>query len=313
MPLRIIFMGTPEFARPTLEFLVSAGHKPELVVCQPDRPQGRRREVIPSPVKATCTDLHLPVLQPERVRCRAFYDELATIDPDLIITAAYGRILSREVLALPKLGCINLHPSLLPRYRGAAPVQHSIINGDTETGVSVLFMTDEVDAGDILAQKRVSLPEDITAGELLNDLAVLGARMVLEVVEAIAAGHAQAYPQDPALVTYAPPLTSSSGHIDWTRSSIEIHNLIRGTQPWPEAVTEFNGKRVIIKSAAVADSKNKYGRPGEVVFRSKRRLLVACGQGLLEVFTLQTAGGRPLSASETAHNYRGGTFTVRVN
>lgn len=313
MALRIIFMGTPEFARPTLEALVSVGHGPELVVCQPDRPQGRRREVIPSAVKSACADLNLPLLQPERVRCRAFYDELAAIEPDLIITAAYGRILSAEVLALPRLGCINLHPSLLPRYRGAAPVQHSIINGDSETGVSVLFMSDEVDAGDILAQKRVPMPPDVTAGELLDDLAVLGARMLLEVVEAMANGRVQAYPQDPALVTYAPPLTSSSGYIDWTRPSIAIHNLIRGTQPWPEAVTEFNGKRVIIKSAAVADPENEYGNPGEVVFRSKRRLLVACGQGLLEIFTLQTAGGRPLPASETAHNYRGGSFTVRVN
>lgn len=320
MSHRIIFMGTPAFAVPILESLHEASFDVALVVSQPDRPQGRKRELIPTPVAAKAKELDLPLFQPEKVRDQAFFDCLASARADFIVTAAYGRILSPEVLGLPRLAAVNVHASLLPKYRGASPVQWSIINGDDITGISIMLMDNEMDHGAVLEQHELDIPEYITADLLMERLSELGAETIGPVLIAFSEGRVRPEEQDHSKASYVKPLRRQDGLMDWTKSGFNLHNLVRGTYPWPGAYTFLNGKRFKVHRTKVEDYPEEtlaaYGavrgtdaavQPGTVVYAQQDRLLVACGSGVLSLLEVQPEGARRMQAAEISHNIPIGT------
>jgi methionyl-tRNA formyltransferase len=270
---------------------------------QPDRPQGRRQELIPSLIKKSAQRLGVPVLQPENVNAPESVSAIAELAPDMLVTAAYGQILSAELLGVPRLGAINLHGSILPAYRGAAPVARAIQRGETEAGVTVIQMTPKIDAGGMIAVARTPIDPDETAGELEDRLARLGVPLSLEAIEKIVAGRAEILPQDQSLVTRAPKLRKEDGVIDWTRPAAEIHNLVRAMQPWPIASTTWTALpwtpsgplRVIVhKTRPVAGE----GEPGVVLTATGDDLVVAAGQGAVQLLILQVPGKKPMTAAE---------------
>lgn len=318
MSLRIVFMGTPEFAVPILEALQTDLFETVLVISQPDRPQGRRRELIATPVAAKARELGLPLWQPEKVRDLVFLERIRETEADFIVTAAYGRLLTSMVLALPKYGAVNVHASLLPKYRGASPVHWSIINGESETGVSIMMMDDEMDHGDILARHTIDIPEYITTDLLMERLAELGARWLPEALSAYAAGEIVPEVQDHEQATYVSLLTRDTGLIDWNKSSNQIHNLVRGTYPWPGAYTYRDGKRFKIHKSRVVDypaeELERYTAelgseiiPGTVVYSHKDSLYVACGEGVLALLEVQQEGSRRMHVEDISHNIHAGT------
>src|SRR5436309_548417 len=252
--LRIVFFGTPEFAVPALDALLAASpHAVVGVVTQPDRPRGRGHQVSDAPVKARARATGLPVLQPERLKDQAFLDSLAALRADLGVVAAYGKILTDTVLTTPRLGLINVHASVLPRYRGAAPVHRAIIDGELATGVTIMRVVKALDAGPMLAKDHRAIGQDETSDEVERDLARLGSRLLVGVVDQIARGNAQDTAQDDAAATYAPRLTKDDGVIDWSWPAVRVHNLIRGLHPWPHAFSFLHGRRLILlRSKAVA-------------------------------------------------------------
>ncbi len=320
MIYRIVFMGTPEFAVPILEHLQTDDFETVLVISQPDRPRGRKRELIPTPVAAKAKELGLPLWQAEKVRDQAFLDRLKEARPDFIVTAAYGRILTSAVLAVPRFGAVNVHASLLPQYRGASPVQRSIINGDSRTGVSIMLMDEEMDHGDILARAEIEIPEYITTDLLMHRLGELGAKTLPETLIRFARGEINPEAQNHEAATYVKPLRREDGQIDWTRSSFQIHNLVRGTYPWPGAYTTLNGKRFKIHRSRVDDypteEVQRYGRevrPGTVIYSHKDSLLVACGEGVLALLEVQLEGSRRMPVEEISHNIEAGTVFGQDN
>jgi methionyl-tRNA formyltransferase len=244
--LSIVFFGTPAFAAPTLEALLQSHHGVAGVVCQPDRPSGRGQKARAGPVKALATEAGLPVLQPERLKDPAFLQSLSALRPDLGVVAAYGRIIPEPIINTPRFGLINVHASLLPRYRGAAPIQRAVMAGERETGVTIMRIVKELDAGAMFAKRVRPIPLDATSGEVERDLATAGARLLVDVVNAIAVGTAREEPQDDSLATYAPKVTREESTIDWTRSALAIHNQVRGLSPWPRASTSLAGARIIV-------------------------------------------------------------------
>lgn len=293
--MKIVFMGTPEFALPTLKKLVASEHEILAVVTQPDRPKGRGREVAASPVKRFALEAGIDVLQPEKCRSPEFVDILAGLAPDLVIVVAFGQILSAEVLSVPRLFCMNLHSSILPRYRGAAPINRAIINGDKETGITTMKMDTGLDTGDILLIRRVPIAEADTAETLHDRLAETGAELVLETLEAVEAGTLKPVPQDDAQATLAPKLRKEEGLIDWTRQATDIRNLVRGLFPWPGAFTFHHSRRLMLCHAEVAPGEPG-DRPGQVARVSERGIEVGTGAGRLVITELKPEGKKKMTA-----------------
>jgi methionyl-tRNA formyltransferase len=308
-PIRIIMLGTGDFALPTFEHLLETGHGVVALVTQPDRPQGRKQEVIPSRIQLAAQARSIPIEQPEDVNAGESLDRIRALAPDLLVTAAYGQILSAELLSIPLLGAINLHGSILPAYRGAAPVARAIQNGETETGVTVIRMTPRIDAGGVLAVAGTEIGPDETAGELEERLARLGAPLVAPVIAALAAGPVAVLPQDRSRVTKAPKLRKEDGPIDWSRPAGAIHNHVRALQPWPVAFTTWHphdprGKeplRLIVHKTAVVPGQ---GRPGEVLEAAGDRLVVAAGQAAVRLLVIQVPGKKPFPAAEFLRGHR---------
>lgn len=295
--MRIVFMGTPEFAVPSLKALVEAGHDVCGVFTQPDKPKNRGMKLLPTPVKEFALTVNIPVFQPAKLRDGTALDILRQLDPDLIVVAAYGKILPVDILELPRLGCINVHSSLLPKYRGAAPINWAILNGEDETGVTIMHMAEGLDTGDMIAS--VSTPIDINenAQELLERLAALGAELLTGVVDDLAAGRAKRSVQDDSLSCYAPMLSRELSPVDWGRTARQIHDQVRGLYPWPAAVTEIDGVRCkLLRTALTGERTDK--APGSFVRADKRGLWMACGGGqVLEIAELQPDGKKRMAAS----------------
>ena len=246
MYLKVVFMGTPKFSVPSLDMLIREGYEVSAVITQPDKPKGRGKKLCCPPVKEYAEKQGIYVLQPEKINTAEFISLLKKIAPDILITVAYGKILPKGVLDIPQKGCVNVHASLLPKYRGAAPISWVIINGETKTGITTMLTDSGMDTGDILLKREIDVPNHITAGELHDKLSLLGAEVLKETLEGIKKGTIQRAPQNEAEATYAPMMKKETGSINWERSSKHIHNLIRGTNPWPGAFTSYNGNRVKI-------------------------------------------------------------------
>ena len=302
--MKLVFCGTPQFAVPSLERLVAAGHEVQLVVTQPDRPQGRGMELAPPPVKQSALRLGLPVTQPEKIKNNEeFRARLTAIQPDAIIVVGYGRIIPGWMLHLPHYGNINVHASLLPKYRGAAPIQWAIANGETVTGVTTMKIDEGLDTGDILLKRAMQIRLEDTAVTLVPRLAELGAELLVETLEELKRGIVEPVPQDDSLATLAPILKKEDGLIDFSRSAEEIHNRLRGFQPWPGAYTQFRGKNLKIISARVAE--NAPPLDGGSLRMSGDKLLAGCGEGTaLELLQVQPEGKKAMSARDFISGYR---------
>jgi methionyl-tRNA formyltransferase len=300
--LRVVFFGTPEFAVPTLDALLRSRHDLVGVVTQPDRPRGRGYEVTDAPIKARAVAAGRPVLQPERLKDPAFREALSTLHADLGVVAAYGKILTDAVLSIPRLGFINVHASLLPRYRGAAPVHRAVIAGERETGVTIMRVVKALDSGPMLAAVRRPIGPDETSEEVEHDLARLGAGLLASAVDALAAGHVIEVPQDEAAATYAPRLTKDEGLIDWGQSAERVHNLIRGLHPWPHAFSYLNGRRVILRRSMVVRELN--APPGTVVEAGGDRLTIAAATSGIGILEIQVEGKRPMRPRDFLAGHR---------
>ena len=301
--MKIAFFGTPDFAVPSLERLVAAGESVVITVTRPDRPRGRGQRLRPSPVKASALDHGIPLLQPERAREPGFAAGLAASGADLGVVVAYGQILPDDVLATPRHGVINVHASLLPRYRGAAPIQRAVIAGERETGVTMIRLVREMDAGPMLASASRRIGDHETGADIERELAAMGADLLLDTVRAITAGRARERPQDHALATYAPRLTREDGRIDWTRPARTVHDLVRGLHPWPPAFAFLDASRYLIRRTAPhagpMPARAPAPPPGTVVEARGDRLRVACGEGsVLSILEIQPEGRRALAARD---------------
>lgn len=298
MALRVVFFGTPLFAVPTLEHLLGSSHTVVGVVTQPDRPRGRGQHVTEAPVKSLAASLRLPVLQPERLARDLFEAPFAALQADIGVVAAYGKILPDWLLATPRLGLINVHASLLPRYRGASPVHRAVINGDAETGVTIMRVVKALDAGATLSQVRVPIAADDTTSMVEATLAARGAALLVATLNEIEQGRAIETPQDESLVTYAPKLTKAEGAVDWRRPAGDIHNQIRGLWPWPHAYGFLDGTRFILHRSRPSP-RPASAPPGTILAAAVADgLHVACGDGALEIIDLQLEGKRVMNARD---------------
>jgi methionyl-tRNA formyltransferase len=301
--MRILFMGTPDFAVPSLQRLLDDGHEIVGVCCQPDKPQGRHFTLTPPPVKVLAVENNIPVFQPKTLRDEEIQKELAALAPEIIVVAAYGKILPREVLAIPPRGCINVHGSLLPKYRGAAPIQWAVIDDEVTSGVTIMQMEEGLDTGAMLLQRSLVIGEDETAGELFDRIAALGADALHDTLEAL--DTLTPVPQDEEKATWAPMLKKTDGEIDWSQDAKAIYARIRGVTPWPGAYTTVNGRRLKIHKARPV---NRCGETGRTV--SADGIVVACGHGALELIEVQPEGSRRMSAADYARGARIGKDTV---
>jgi len=309
--LKIIFMGTPDFALPSLALLSLSPHRLEALVVPPDRPVGRGGKVRYAPTKQWALEQGLSIIQPEDISNRGeFINQLEDKAPDLVVTVAYGRILPPELLTLPPMGCINLHASYLPYYRGAAPIHRAVIDGADYSGVTIIKMSSVLDGGDIIMREKEEISPGDTAGMLHDRLAEKGASLLLRSINAIAAGRAAAVPQDHAQATYAPPLSKDDERIDWNRPALDIYNQIRGLNPWPGAYTTFEGRRIKVWRAARPDSestsikKSYEKKPGKILAVGEDSLTVAASDGPLSLLDLQPAGKKAMSAGSFCCGYR---------
>lgn len=295
--MRIVFMGTPDFAVGSLQALCESGkHEIMAVVTQPDRPKGRGNKLLQTPVKEYALAQGLTVYQPQKVKTPEFVELLHELQPELIVVAAFGQFLSKEILELPKYGCINVHASLLPKYRGAAPIQYAIIKGEKESGVTIMQMDIGMDTGAMLDKVVVPIAENTTMGELHDALREQGAALLLEVIDKIAAGTAVAEPQDNEQATYATLLDRSMEHIDWSKTAQEVHNLIRGFNPAPSTFTKLpNGKSLKIWGSKMTD-KSSAAAAGTVIETGKHSFFVACGEGVLEIIEVQPESKKRMPA-----------------
>lgn len=295
--MRIVFMGTPDFAVGSLQVLCESGkHEILAVVTQPDRPKGRGNKLLQTPVKEYALAQGLTVYQPQKVKTPEFVELLHELQPELIVVAAFGQFLSKEILELPKYGCINVHASLLPKYRGAAPIQYAIIKGEKESGVTIMQMDIGMDTGAMLDKVVVPIAENTTMGELHDALREQGAALLLEVIDKIAAGTAVAEPQDNEQATYATLLDRSMEHIDWSKTAQEVHNLIRGFNPAPSTFTKLpNGKSLKIWGSKMTD-KSSAAAAGTVIATGKHSFFVACGEGVLEITEVQPESKKRMPA-----------------
>ena len=289
--MKLIFMGTPDFAVPCLERLIEAGHEIAAVFSQPDKPRGRKMILTPPEVKACALKHGLTVYQPKSLRNDEAMELIKEIAPDCIVVAAYGKILPKAMLDLPKYGCINVHGSLLPKYRGSAPIQWSIINGEKETGVTIMQMAEGVDTGDMLYQKAIPIGIDDTAESMFEKLSDLGGEMIVEALDLLEEGKLTPIKQDETLATHAPMLNKEIAVIDWNKSALEVHNLVRGLYSWPIAQTTLHGKKLKIYRTAVGKGS---GEAGTVISTSP--LTIACGEGAVVIEELQLEGKKRMDA-----------------
>ena len=293
--LKIVFMGTPEFALPTLEALI----KHYDVICavtKPDRPKGRGNKLTPPPVKVFAQERGIPVCQPENVKTPEFTQQLREYGADLFVTCAYGKILPQSVLDLPRLGCINVHASLLPKYRGAAPLWHCVLNGEREVGVTTMFTDIGMDTGDILLKEKTEIDSDTTMGEVHDRLAEMGGRLIVRTIEALLTGTLIRIPQNDAEATYAPMVSKEDAEIDWKKTAEAIHNLVRGMNPFPVAHTKLEGAPLKIYRTRIVDESVVNQQPGMVLQSEGGILQVACGKGILEILELQAASSKRMAA-----------------
>ena len=295
--MKIAFLGTPEFAIPSLDMLYKSGHTLG-VFTQPDRPVGRHAAFLPPPVKAYALERGIPVFQFEKIRLPEGISALKDFAPDLMVTAAFGQILSAENLAIPKHGCINVHGSLLPKYRGAAPVQWAVINGETETGITTMLTDVGLDTGDMLLSDRVEISVDITAGELFEQLAILGAETLHKTIAALEAGTLTRTPQDESQATKCPMLKKEHGKLDFQASAKSVHDRVRGTNPWPGAYALLSGESLKIHRTRQAIEKTGAGECGLLTGNAKTGLFVRCADGWLEILELQATGGKRMNARD---------------
>ncbi|MBD2871451.1 methionyl-tRNA formyltransferase [Paenibacillus arenilitoris] len=311
--MRIVFMGTPAFAVPSLNLLIEQNYNVVAVVTQPDRPKGRKKTLTPPPVKEAALSLGLPVLQPERMRSADAVAALAELRPDLIVTAAYGQILPKAVLDLPRLGCINVHGSLLPRYRGGAPIQRSIMNGEDVTGVTIMYMAEGLDTGDMISAVEVPITDEDTAGTMFDKLSAAGAELLGRTLPALIAGEAKAVPQPNELATYAPNLTRDDEKIDWDRSARAIFNQVRGLSPMAGAFTYLNGEVFKVWSCVPAEGSAAPKAPGTVLAAGGDGIRVQTGEGVLVLKEIQPAGKKAMNAAEWLKGARLEAGTVLGN
>ncbi|SHF20234.1 methionyl-tRNA formyltransferase [Caldanaerobius fijiensis DSM 17918] len=302
--MKTVFMGTPDFAVPCLR-VVAENTDLALVVTQPDRPQGRGHKLKPPAVKEEAQKYGLKVIQPEKLKDNyEFLSMLKDIKPDLIVVVAYGKILRKEVLDIPVYGCVNVHASLLPKYRGAAPINWAIINGEKNTGITTMLMDTGLDTGDILLQESLDIEDEDTAGTLHDKLKVLGAKVLYDTLQMIESGKINRIPQDNSESTYAPMLDKNTGLIDWNKSAKDIVNLIRGTNPWPGAFTYYEGRVLKIWKAQVVES-HKAGLAGEVIMSDEKKgLVVCCGEGCISIQELQEPNSKKMSYMEYLRGHR---------
>ena len=292
--MRIVFIGTGEIGVPTLLALLNSEHEVAGVVTQPDKPVGREQRVEPPPIKKEIAKTRIPILQPTRIKDPQAIEEIRRLTSDVIVVAAYGQILPREVLEIPSLACLNLHASLLPRWRGAAPIQAAIAEGDSETGITVMYMAEGLDTGDILLQRTIEIRPNDTGGSLHDRLAQIAPETLLESLRLIVAGNAPRIPQDNALATYAPKLKREHGQIDWSESAEAIERKIRAYNPWPGAFMKIDNQNLKVFSAAVVDLN---GQPGQIL-SSNKDLIVGTGKDALSLTEVQLEGKRRMSATE---------------
>ncbi len=292
--MRVVFMGTPDFSVPALERIASE-HEVVAVVTQKDKPKGRGQEVSYTPVKESALKLNIPVLQPDKVKEDNFVEELRALNPDVIVVIAFGQILSKEILDMPKYGCVNVHASLLPKYRGAAPIQWAVIDGEEKSGVCTMKMDEGLDTGDIIDVEEVTLDPKETGGSLFDKLAALGGELILKTLHNLEFGNAQFIEQDDSKSTYAKKMTKDLGHIDFTKDAESIERLIRGLNPWPSAFTYLDGKVMKIWDADVVEQS---GVPGTVVSEDKDSFVIATGDKALKVNELQLEGKKRMKTSD---------------
>ncbi|MBS0383324.1 MAG: methionyl-tRNA formyltransferase [Proteobacteria bacterium] len=315
-PLRLVFAGTPDFAVPGLCACLDVGAEVVAVYTQPDRPAGRGRKLAPSPVKQAARDAGIPVEQPESLKSLEAQARLRDYAPDLMVVIAYGLILPRAVLAIPRLGCWNVHASLLPRWRGAAPIQRAILAGDTETGVCLMRMEAGLDTGPILLSAATPIDSTDTGGSLHDRLASLGANVLREGLMRVASGETlPETPQSETGTTYARKLDKAEAKLDFARPAIELERKVRAFDPWPVAEAELAGERVRVWAAqplATDDNASGHAAPGSIIAASKHGIDVACGQGTLRILKLQRAGGRPITAADYLNARPGGFFDKDV-
>ncbi|MFD0680469.1 MULTISPECIES: methionyl-tRNA formyltransferase [unclassified Paenibacillus] len=309
--MRVVFMGTPEFAVPSLLVLLESGVQVVGVVTQPDRPVGRKRVLTPTPVKAAAEQRGIPVLQPERLRRPESVEALRALEPDLIVTAAYGQILSKAVLDIPKLGCINIHASLLPQYRGGAPIHYAVMNGDAVTGVTIMYMAEGLDTGDMISRVEVPIEDTDTTGSMFDKLSIAGAQLLKDTLPELLAGDVQAAAQNDAEAVYSPNISREQELIDWNQPALSIWNKVRGLNPRPGAYTIWNGDVLKIWSCAKPGSMDASAgqarrAAGTVVAVSEAGVQVETGEGLLTITELQPAGKKAMDAGQFA---RGGQLT----
>jgi len=308
--LRIIFMGTADFGGQVLEKLTDSRENKIAVITQPDRPQGRGRKILPTPVKKIALDKGLEVFQPEKINDEESIKRIKEFNPDIILVVAYGQILSNPILNIPKIGCINIHGSLLPKYRGAAPINRAVINGEKETGITFMFMKEKVDAGDIIFQEKIDILPDETYGELYYRLSDLSARSLPKLLKKIKSGKIERISQDNKLVTFARKMNKEDGKIDWSDKGEKIYNLIRGTIPYPGAFTYYKGRKLkITRARFLNDYKVETDaispKPGRMVRTEKDAILISTGdKGVIKILRLIPAGSKELTASEFVNGYK---------
>jgi len=300
--MRLAFLGTPAFAVPTLEAVVAAGHDVLAVVTQPDRPRGRGQQAAASPVKEAALGLGLPVYQPERIRRPEAVEYLRALQLDAMVVVGYGQIIPQSVIDLAPLGIINVHASLLPKYRGAGPIQWAILNGETRTGVTTMRIDAGLDTGDMLLKAETEIGPEETAVELGRRLAAMGADLLVLTLRGLEAGTITLEKQDPAQASHAPMLKKEDGHIDWSRPAAAIHNQVRGLQPWPGAYASFRGQTLHVWRSGVGGQGSGVGDPGSIV--SLRPLVVECGEGALELLEVQLEGRKKISAADLVNGQR---------
>ncbi len=295
--MRVVFMGTPDIAATCLKQILADGFQVVGVYTQPDRPKNRGMKLFASPVKEVALAAGIPVFQPENFREDAAVEALRALQPDVVAVVAYGRILPQRVLDIPALGCINIHASLLPKYRGSAPYQWAVLNGEKTTGVTAMYLCREMDAGDMIATSETPIGENETAGQLLDRLAVLGAQLLSQTLTRFTQGKPEAQPQDSSLATYAPMLDKTMCPIDWTKAAQQIHDQVRGLHPWPVATATLAGTEFKIHATRVLDGCAD-AAPGTILALTKTGLQVACGTGAVEITQLQAQGGKRMAAPD---------------
>lgn len=302
-PISVVFMGTPDFAVPCLEMLCEKNYNIKAVITQPDRPKGRGQKLVESPVKACALKHDLPILQPQKIKTPEFEAILEELNPDLIVVVAFGQILSKRILDIPRLGCINVHASILPKYRGAAPLHWSVIRGEEKTGVTTMFMDEGLDTGDMLLTAEMDITNETTTGDVHDTLQTMGADVLAETIEQLIAGTAVRRPQNHDEATYAPLLTKELECIDWSQSAVDIHNLIRGLNPWPGSYTICRNKRLKLwKSEVLAEETGE--QAGTIIRVESERLVVATGTGVIALVSVHPEGKKRMAAGDFARGYQ---------